>query len=815
MNTYILKKVLSFFKSLTNLLIIPFFLTFAFIPFKAIAALDPVSWSLNKVFPVDIQTGINYSVVYTLKSNLPTKMLKPLVINKESSSTNEFTYIDTCSGAKLNPKQTCTVTVTLTPAQPGVKSFQLVIAGYSDDKVPLPKLVTNAIGIERNGVTGVATLELPTNMSQGVGQNYTFTFTNNGATSATHVTPLVTQTSGTQNITSNTCATLIDGTLIQNGICTISGSFIPTAFGAQSVTAQLTFDGSSGSPAIATTDTTVSVPDALIVASLVEPDSLPPLMVKTSTYTVKFLFSNVSSGSVDITIPPTVTCQASDASDCSAMIETPFYSNTCVNTTLNLTQNCDVTAVFNPSNATDGVTYTVRGSLEYTGLGHPATTTTSGTVVAALPTARTIQVVNQCNFDVWYSLTGGSTGFACSDSVACPGAGVNSTCVGNVCYWNNYRDAGLASNQLTASGGTAYVTVPVPTDSRLVSAGTQWSGVVSASLNCDGTSSCAQAGCNNAGGSTSCAAGKGFSQPATQAEITMLLDSIDSYDVEVINGMHVPISMQAAYLINSSDSSQTVLATQNNYTCGTPGAYFTGNLTENGFGSCDFSAVSLTSAQTPYYYMVDGDGSETCTPSTTCTTGKICGLNSSLTQSCGSFLGYWTPNEVCTQSSVPAAISSYFQCTSPTGYDFAAAKYNNTFTDLMACSVAKTYTGPTYSTCYKTTYPANSNVDQCCGCVNWWDTNETHGEVILVNQTAPAVSCPTNQTSQIWTTDIQPGVQWLKKACPSDYTFPFDDVTSSFTCTNNSLGGANSTSYIITFCPSGNTGLPTGANEGR
>ncbi|WP_457589595.1 thaumatin family protein, partial [Legionella pneumophila] len=74
----------------------------------------------------------------------------------------------------------------------------------------------------------------------------------------------------------------------------------------------------------------------------------------------------------------------------------------------------------------------------------------------------------------------------------------------------------------------------------------QWSGNISASTLCNGTT-CQQAACGNAGGTTSCAPGIGFTQPATQAEITMNLTTSDSYDVEVINGFHIPISMQPIY----------------------------------------------------------------------------------------------------------------------------------------------------------------------------------------------------------------------------------------------------------------------------
>ena len=51
-----------------------------------------------------------------------------------------------------------------------------------------------------------------------------------------------------------------------------------------------------------------------------------------------------------------------------------------------------------------------------------------------------------------------------------------------------------------------------------------------------------------------------------------------------------------------------------------------------------------------------------------------------------------------------------------------------------------------------------------------------------------------------WTDNIQPTLKWLKQACPSAYTYPYDDMSSTFTC-QNIINGVNSVNYKITFCP--------------
>lgn len=52
----------------------------------------------------------------------------------------------------------------------------------------------------------------------------------------------------------------------------------------------------------------------------------------------------------------------------------------------------------------------------------------------------------------------------------------------------------------------------------------------------------------------------------------------------------------------------------------------------------------------------------------------------------------------------------------------------------------------------------------------------------------------------IWNDRVKNTLKWLKKACPSAYTYPFDDISSTFTC-NNMQGGVNSVNYQVTFCP--------------
>jgi hypothetical protein len=52
--------------------------------------------------------------------------------------------------------------------------------------------------------------------------------------------------------------------------------------------------------------------------------------------------------------------------------------------------------------------------------------------------------------------------------------------------------------------------------------------------------------------------------------------------------------------------------------------------------------------------------------------------------------------------------------------------------------------------------------------------------------------------------NAQPTVAIFKNACPTAYSFPYDDITSTFTCGGTSA--TNMPGYTITFCPAGSPG---------
>jgi hypothetical protein len=761
------------------------------------AAKDPVSWRLDSPFHNPIYTGRTYSVTYTFTSQLPVTMRKALVIKKVATPADDFTYNDQCSGLKLAPRQSCTVQITAAPTIPGTASVQLGISGYDDNLVWIPALSTEVTGraIERQIIYTTITQGLPSSSSIGETQSYVISFTNRSESTVSNVAVSVAQTSGTANYTTSCGSTLASGKT-----CNVTGTYTPTSNNPslQSVTVTMTYGDSKS--VSATTSTSIPATTGFF-GSFVGYDYLPAEMVggAANQKTIWVLYTYNGAGTATVTTAPTPMTATVGGS----IVTLTEVFNHCNGASLNGSQSagCDIQYTFAADTVGTPTAVTVRSRVSYS-TGGPSTDSdvfTSTEVVPSMGTSRTITLVNNCTFPVWFSLNGGQLNGSptCTSNAQCP-TGTACSSLTNKCYWNNIAPTSAAPGgttlyELPQGGGTNTVTVPLTSADPTV----QWSGNISASTGCNNTSSCTQASCSNAGGSTACAPGQGFSQPATEAEITMNISTSDSYDVEVINGYHIPISM--------TPGSYT---SPNNYNCGIPGASSAGN----GFGACNWQNASPPGNG---YYWVTSGGASCNISSPSCSSNlQICGLDSSLNQVCGNFLGYWTADQVCSMNSIPAAVSSYFSCTTPlssltTSIPFPA---NSTLYDLMACSVPKNDPSPTFNSCYLTySGSSSSQISQCCGCIDWW----TLGIGANQNtQSCTPAGTSTAQTDAVWNSYLQNGLAWLKTTCPSVYTYPFDDKTSGFSCTNTIPGESNSLDYTITFC-SGNSGAPAGKTDGR
>ena len=256
--------------------------------------------------------------------------------------------------------------------------------------------------------------------------------------------------------------------------------------------------------------------------------------------------------------------------------------------------------------------------------------------------------------------------------------------------------------------------------------------------------------------------------------------------LSVINGLNLPMSM----VPGGGTTSPT-----NPYTCGSAGVTTDqGSGSTGTLGGCSWS-LGTEVPSVNYVWVANQGGTPTlCSANSDCTSGSdktlACGLSLSSIQAnsastyCGKWLGYWTADQVCgTNSSYDKAP---YNCTTP-------ADGGSTYTQMYECAGSPSVYN---NSCYTT-----GATSACCGCQNWQNAP--------TNLTVPSNGSvlPCQATNTTWFNHALTPVKWIKAACPSSYVYPFDDKSSSFTCTD---GSPNDASYTITFCPGNNSGAPTG-----
>lgn len=703
-------------------------------------AIDPIGWSISGAFPDPVVVGIGpYSVTYTFKNQIPLTLVNPLVIRKRFTS-NEFSFNDQCTGQRLAPQATCTVQINFMPTSAGFKQVQLTIAGYDNNEVPLPylSLTVSATGGVR--IVGSVITGLPLSMAVGSSASFTYRFQNTGANTASGVS--------TQSSTGNFSSTCTNQ-LAPGAFCEVTGTFTSTSASpaSQSVTATLTYN--QGSPVTVSSSTNVFANTG--ITGVVTTPLFGGTQVGVS-YPVVFQFNNNENSVIPFTETDNFPAGFT------------LVSNTCTAFAGNFPAltGCTITGTFIP--ATPGATYTVAVTITPTGFAVVNLSTTT-TAAASSSSNRTITFVNNCNFPVNFALHGANVTPSCGSG--CPaGTSCNST---TGCFWNNYGPAD-GNYQLASSGGMNTVVIDYNPINGIV-----WSGNMSGRTGCVGSAPCVQAVCNASGSGTApCDVGQGFNQPATQAEFTLLDTSVDTYDVEVINGFHIPIQITPTGV------------SSNNYSCGSPGA----PTAIDEFGACLWDSVPPLAHQ--YYWVGQGSGTPCNINSPSCSvSGEICGLNSTINPVCGDFLGYWTADGACGINSTNA--NPYFNCNAPLTSPFPSSP-PYTLTDLYLCR-----TPDANQPLLNSGYRAGAN-NTSCGCVNWQDLAVTPS----IDLPASTVACIGSSTQ--WVNQVQPTLLWIKQACPNAYSYPYDDKSSTFTCQN---GNPNTLGYTVTFC-AGGTGLPTG-----
>ncbi|MES2504422.1 MAG: thaumatin family protein [Myxococcota bacterium] len=286
-----------------------------------------------------------------------------------------------------------------------------------------------------------------------------------------------------------------------------------------------------------------------------------------------------------------------------------------------------------------------------------------------------------------------------------------------------------------------------------------------------------------------CNLGEGGQPPATLAEFT--LTGTDFYDVSVINGINMGISMAPDLSFAATDQS-------NPYTCGTPGAKtqasgqsylkpcpWTVNLTIDKLGD----QTNLLRQVLPVLV----NPLDTEYPACPCTTpGQVCGLainvknttQAKFVQTCGTDLkAYWTADQICgTIAPGGTTLTNLYPLPCTTDGSTNQNAMQTHMINLLGCIGADGFS------CYQTGAQCGASAQSItnlpgtsigCGCPTA-QGNPYLGTVWP--QPGPAVTNNCTNSNPDWVEYIQPWIAPLKTTCPTAYTFPYDDVTSTFTC---------------------------------
>lgn len=817
------------------------------------AGTNPISYSMTPSggLPSSTSVGNSYSVNYTLTNNLP--FAEPLGTVERIINGTGFTVTDQCSDKTLAASGgTCTVSVGFHPSDTGAHSLQLV-AAYDKNRVLLPALSTMTTDSGSGSIAGATTEPLPSSTTVDTGYNIEFTFTNTSDTESVTASSITYtgNSDGLSNIV-NDCSSAVS----PGNSCHITATYTPIETGSQTVGATYNYDDDSRS--VSATTHTVSSGGGGGCASV---DGSTPLALPTSTYiygdnVVEFKFTNhCDSASAALgTVALTATLGSSSLVRGSQQGRLNVEHNdwitkgedTCSGQTLPAGQSCTVQASIVPE--ATGTNLNVNAQVSYSQseqTKNAEAASASNIVQPNTTSARTITVINQCSFPVWitpvaaaaYKPAGESAPACNAEMEGCP-TGTQCFTGGGLCYYsnpsvpNNGKLLGAEANQ---SPSTMDITIPEDNAGSTPPGNILYNAGIAARLGCTGSGSSLFCTENNCGGTVSptengttsagvCAPGVGpVSSPGMSfnaVEFTFLKNSNSGvtqdgvYDEQTINGVNVPMEMKG----RGPESSGT--APYSN--CQPTGAAIqkiTG-ATNTQLGSCTYeytppsTTASGVAAPASNYRFVTPVGENFCEDSDSQCDGKegVCGLayhnfggstGYKLTKMCGNLQGYVSVNTaICSQDSAifhdgMPDLQAQYRCNAWFPSD-ADQQYQGK--NLYACSSPSggTYTG---ASCYN---PGSlTPEDSCCGCKNWWEGGT--GITVPHGSGNPTTLCAAPYVNSHWTTGdgiVQPQIQWVKAACPTAYSYQYDDPSSSFQCTVTSSGNIT-TNYQVTLCPAG------------
>lgn len=303
------------------------------------------------------------------------------------------------------------------------------------------------------------------------------------------------------------------------------------------------------------------------------------------------------------------------------------------------------------------------------------------------------------------------------------------------------------------------------------------------------------------GGVLGCPVGVAGDAPATLAELTLQRGkaNFDFYDVSMVDGFNVPVQITPSASARKNPKSGASGVT---LWCGRPGCADASTCAKQANASCPSFASCLCDwsidestcpnamrAVAPVACTSDADCSPgTCDTSTVphvCTcksdahcpaSAPTCGVNANIQlkkkRVCGHYVGCASPEQAC-------AADKRMRVHDPGVGPFKCVR----FRDLYGCM------GAHAGSCYTT-----GADETCCGCPAWSPGGNA-------GPFPEAGSCQSSNTK--WTRRVEPFVDTFKSACPTAYSFQYDDPTSTYNCSGKA---GTPVGYTVTFCPAGSPG---------
>lgn len=760
------------------------------------AGRDPVSWTASPAGGFSsVPIGGQSIVVYEFTNQLPFAVTLTTEYQHKGAS---FHHYDGCRNQSLAPKARCNVVVSYQPLDDRPASFRLIY-GYHNNRIPLPELSSKAI-VSSGSIQGlVGGLPSAFRFNPAHQADFRIVYTNQSQSSITGYAASgdVTVVGGaTVTITSNECGSAgMPVTLGYKASCEMKGFLKATSTGHVSLQGIFNYNESGAKQAFATAQTFV-LPDSP-TDCVVHGHTILPLAKNTYQFSdnlVKYEFNNTCTAQSVSLGQVSVSAVFTPAVVNGAVVTVNAAYDTCSGQTLPASGKCHVLASVAPTAASGNLTLSASVPVGSS----TVTAATSSSMQANNSAQHVVHFINQCPFNVWYGIANGKGGIFSPDPT--PGSQSASGASSN---------AYLLSKQIDNSQPSII--------DLAVSAYTN--GAIWPRTGCASGASyfeCETGMCNTLSSTSGTCVVQGNSRdqpvpPLTKFEFTIAETAGQDgvYDVSVINGFNVPVEIKGLGPVSSN----------NPFGCTAAGAVI--QPVGSSLGSCPWSFDPSFSGLSPQDVLwVEPGADDACTSDSDCALGEVCGMafdsapsNAPVNRRCGKFIGYSTIANYVGYSSAGqwGSVNLYNQFDIDTAMTTInpAKDYGSvggtaaTFRALLACT-------PTSNNSANTCYNSNSFLPNCCGCVNWPSS-----------EVPTAVSAQCLNINPDWTSTAGTSVTaknailWLKKSCPTAYSFQFDDPSSSFTCLKDGRGQNMKTSYQITFCPGGQTGLPAGKTDGR